>query len=95
MRRMSVMLILTLCACGKAADRTPRDPAAQPPVPAPIAQSNMPGNRATAKMAMMEVPSDKRQLERLVAMGYTVHENHLHPPGVKSCPFDMGGSVVQ
>jgi tRNA G26 N,N-dimethylase Trm1 len=65
------------------------------PVPAPAAQSTSQDSRATAKMTMMEIPADKRQLERLLAMGYSVHENHMHPPGVKNCPFDMGGSVVQ
>jgi hypothetical protein len=47
------------------------------------------------KAAMLAVPEDKQQLERLLALGYTVHEDHLHPPGVKECPFNMGGGVVQ
>lgn len=44
---------------------------------------------------MIPVPADKAQLERMLAMGYTVHEDHMHAPGVKECPFNMGGSVVQ
>ena len=48
-----------------------------------------------AQAAMIPVPSDKVQLERMLTMGYTVHEDHLHSPGVKECPFNMGGSVVQ
>jgi hypothetical protein len=32
----------------------------------------------------------------MLAMGYTVHDDHMHPPGVKECPLDKeGGSVVQ
>jgi hypothetical protein len=48
-----------------------------------------------AQAAMIPVPTDKAQLERMLAMGYTVHEDHMHAPGVKECPFNMGGSVVQ
>ena len=48
-----------------------------------------------AQAAMIPVPTDKAQLERVLAMGYTVHEDHMHAPGVKECPFNMGGSVVQ
>jgi hypothetical protein len=47
------------------------------------------------KPAVLEVPDDKQQLKRLLALGYTVHEDHLHPPGMKQCPFNMGGGVVQ
>jgi hypothetical protein len=47
------------------------------------------------KPAMLVVPKDKSQLQRMLAMGYTVHEDHMHPPGVKECPFNMGGSIVQ
>jgi hypothetical protein len=29
-------------------------------------------------------------------MGYTVHNDHMHPPGVRECPLDKAGaSVVQ
>jgi hypothetical protein len=58
-------------------------------------QSTVAGQMASKKPAMLSVPADKQQLERLLAMGYTVHDDHLHPPGVKECPFDMGGSVVE
>ena len=47
------------------------------------------------EMEMIPVPKDKAQLARMVSMGYTVHENHMHPPGVKSCPLDKaGGSII-
>ena len=35
---------------------------------------------------MIPIPKDQAQLKRLLAMGYTVHEDHLHAPGVTSCP---------
>jgi hypothetical protein len=94
MRRTSMLLVLWLCGCGKAADPPPRQPAAQPAALAPVPQP-MASKPAAAKMAMIEVPADKRQLERLLAAGYTVHDKHMHPPGVKNCPFEMGGGVVQ
>ena len=97
MRRTAVFLALGLCSCGKEAD-----PAAQPtqaPAAAAVkpmaAQSKVSGQMASKKPAMLAVPADKQQLDRLLAMCYTVHDDHLHPPGVKECPFDMGGSVVQ
>jgi len=47
-------------------------------------------------MKLIPIPKDKAQLSRLVSMGYTVHKDHMHPPGVKSCPFDRnGGSLIE
>lgn len=40
------------------------------------------------------MPKDKAQLQRLLAMGYTIHEDHLHAPGVTSCP-KMSENPVQ
>lgn len=55
----------------------------------------MPG-KGGAEMKLMPIPKDKAQLIRLLSMGYTIHEQHMHPPGVKSCPFDkQGGSVIE
>lgn len=97
MRGIVVLVVLGLCACGKGSA-----PAAQPAqVPTTAAVSAVPpqakatGKPAMIKAAMIPVPEDKQQLARLLAMGYTVHDDHLHAPGVKECPFDMGGGVVQ
>ena len=96
MRYLPMMLALSLSACGREAEAPPAEPGrADAVAPATAPQSAMPGKGAGKQMAMIEVPADKAQLQRLVAMGYTVHEEHLHPPGVKECPFDMGGGVVQ
>jgi hypothetical protein len=92
MKRLAIV-ILGLAACAKQPDhkgaqQLASKPAALPTMPA--AQSPMP------EMKMIAIPKDKAQLARLVAMGYTVHENHMHPPGVKSCPFDKnGGSIIE
>lgn len=93
MTRLGIVLALTLAACGKGS---------APPAQAP--KSSAPGTSVlptvAAKPAAMErmipVPADKAQLKRMLAMGYTVHEDHMHPPGVKECAFDKaGGSIVQ
>ena len=95
MRHVSMLLVLGLWACGKDADPPQQQSPTQTAAPASVPRATMPGKPAATQMAMMEVPDDKQQLERMLAMGYTVHENHLHSPGVKECPFDMGGGVVQ
>jgi hypothetical protein len=96
MRRFAVLLALAAGACGNEGEQTPDAPAQDATATAPMGpQSTVAGNAAAAKPAMLEVPADKAQLERLTALGYTVHDEHLHPPGVKECPFDMGGGVVQ
>ena len=98
MKRLTILLLLALPACAKHAD----DKSAQPRAPKPLAlpstsapQSAMPG-KAPAEMKLIPIPRDKAQLARLVAMGYTIHQDHMHPPGVNSCPFDKsGGSVIE
>lgn len=96
MKWIAMVLVLALAACGKQTDRK----AAQAPTAAampnlPAKQSAMPG-KAMPEMQLIPIPKDKAQLARLIAMGYTVHNDHMHPPGVKSCPFDkQGGSVIE
>jgi hypothetical protein len=95
MKRVAILLALGLCACGNESKTAVQRAPAQAVVPAPAAQSMVAGKLAATKAEMIMVPADKQQLARLLALGYTVHEDHLHPPGVKNCPFDMGGGVVQ
>ena len=93
MKRLALVLILTLTACGEGSA-----PPAQAPRSSVSAANGLPSAAATpaAMESKMPVPADKAQLKRMLAMGYTVHEDHLHPPGVKECAFDKaGGSVVQ
>lgn len=87
MRGMAALLILGLYACGD-----DRDPASAPPVDAP--QSTVAGAPVPTKAALIAVPGDKAELQRLIDLGYTVHDDHLHPPGAKECPL-MGGDMVQ
>lgn len=92
MRRIAILLVLGMPACGQ----QPSDQATrQQPTAAMAPQSKMAAASAAAKASVLPIPEDKQQLQRLLAMGYVVHEDHLHPPGMKECPFSMGGSVVQ
>ena len=96
MKLLPILVLLGVAACGKEADPAAQQPPTQPAAVTPAAsQPKVDGKPAMAQAAMIPVPADKAQLERMLTMGYTVHEDHLHSPGVKECPFNMGGSVVQ
>ncbi|HEX6072227.1 MAG TPA: hypothetical protein VFY95_04385 [Sphingomicrobium sp.] len=95
MREIAILVAVGFCACGKEADPVAQPAQAPAATSAAAPQSPVAGKMAPTKAAMLAVPEDKQQLERLLALGYTVHEDHLHPPGVKECPFNMGGGVVQ
>lgn len=99
MRLFVYVLLAGLAACGERADQAPRPVRSESPalpMAAPVSgQSAVAGKIAPGKAALLEVPADKQQLERLVALGYSVHDEHLHPPGAKECPLAMGGGVVQ
>lgn len=98
MKRLAIV-ILGLAACAKQADHKSAQQIASkaPALPAmPAAQSPMPTGKAAPEMKLIPIPKDRAQLARLVAMGYTVHQSHMHPPGVKSCPFDKNaGSIIE
>ena len=93
MKRFALVLIFCLSACGKGVAPPVQAPKSSAPV-----TSSMPtmASRPKTMEGMIPVPTDKAQLKRMVAMGYTVHADHMHPPGVKECALDKtGGSVVQ
>ena len=89
MNRFVLMLALAATAC----ERETPDSAAAPVPPAPGA--TLPGE-APAKQSASVVPKpdDQAQLDRMILAGYTPHADHLHPPGVKSCPLSKGNEVV-
>ncbi len=43
---------------------------------------------------VVPVPKDQAELDHMILAGYTPHGNHLHPPGVKSCPLAQGSEAV-
>lgn len=94
MRRFAMLFLFILEACGKQAGPA-RDQQVGKPADATSALPTI-APKPAAMERMIPVPKDKAQLNRMLAMGYTVHEDHMHPPGVKECAFDKaGGSVVQ
>jgi hypothetical protein len=83
----SLCLLLALAACSQQNhDRTAERKASPPPALLPAKMSKA--------ALMIPIPKDPAQLKRLLAMGYTVHEDHLHAPGVTSCP-KMSENPVQ
>lgn len=74
----SLCLLLALAACSQQKhDRTAEQKAVPPAlVPAKVSKATL----------MIPLPKDTAQLKRLLAMGYTVHDDHLHAPGVTTCP---------
>ena len=97
MRQLAMLLALALAGCGKEVaepvQRQQSDERASASMP--TNRQSKPAGKMAATKAMLEIPADKDELQRLVALGYAVHDDHLHPPGVKECPFNMGGSMVQ
>lgn len=88
-----LMLGLGLAACGDGGSREATgETAAIAPPAAP--QSTVAGMPSPTKAALLAVPGDKSELQRLIDLGYSPHDDHLHPPGVKECPL-MGGDMVQ
>lgn len=84
--RVVVILLLLLGACSQEQDRaqTKAGPAAPAPVSVPAAQPAV--QPVEGQSAMRSVPTDPAALKKLQAMGYTVHDDHLHAPGVAACP---------
>jgi hypothetical protein len=92
MKRFALVLAFSLGACGKGS--APPEQAPKASAPATSAIPTM-ASKPMAMERMIPVPTDKAQLKRMLTMGYTVHEDHMHSPGVNECAFDKtGGSVV-
>lgn len=92
MSKLAALLALGLCACGgQDANEAAEAPAAALPS-AP--QSKVVGTPAATKASLLAVPQDGAELQRMLDLGYTVHDDHLHPPGARECPL-MGGDMVQ
>jgi hypothetical protein len=81
MRRALIGTALLIAACGQ---QKHQQAAAQRPATA-VTVPGMAAGQSKAAL-MIPIPKDRTQLKRLLAMGYTIHEDHLHAPGVTSCP---------
>lgn len=89
--RILIGLLLALGACS--AERQSEQQSAVPDA----APAGIPAAAAARAQSspLMAIPEDPEALKRLEAMGYTIHaeQNHLHAPGVASCP-QMGENPV-
>lgn len=85
------LLILTALAAA-ACDRQPQASAAKPPQ---ATNEVLASQGATSKPpAVVPMPQDQADLDRMILAGYTPHGSHLHPPGVKECPLVQGSEAV-
>lgn len=83
LRLLPVVLMLSACA----EERESQSNSA--PAVASAAEPAMPKDGAApmaTNAALIDVPKDQAQLKRLVSLGYTVHDEHMHKPGVAACP---------
>jgi hypothetical protein len=88
--RVATAILLLLGACSES------QPEREASAAAPAAAAELPTVAAASApqtSPLMAMPEDAEALKRLQAMGYTVHEDHLHAPGVTSCP-KMGDDPV-
>jgi len=93
-RMILLVPALALAACG----RSP-EPAAEPAeadrAAAAEALNVVDGNAAKSAIpAVVPLPKDQAELDRMILAGYTPHGSHLHPPGVKECPLAQGSEAV-
>lgn len=88
MMRLLILAALAACAC----DRQPQQNVANP-----VAPSNdmlAPQGPTSKPPAVVPMPQDQAELDRLILAGYTPHGDHLHRPGVKECPLAQGSEAV-
>jgi hypothetical protein len=89
-----ILLALVLSACGRspepAVDSAEGDRAA-----AAEALNVVDGNAAKSAIpAVVPLPKDEADLDRMILAGYTPHADHLHSPGVNECPLTKGNDAV-
>ena len=89
MKRPLALIALAVCSC----ERQPHQSAAVPATPAPdgVLASQGPTSKPPAVVSM---PKDQAELDRMILAGYTPHGNHLHRPGVNECPLTQGSEAV-
>jgi hypothetical protein len=85
------MLLIALIASG--CDMKPQDDAAKR---APAAsEAVLPTEaRQSQPPKVVPLPKEQAELDRMILAGYTPHADHLHAPGVKSCPLAQGSEAV-
>lgn len=86
-------LLMVMAMGVSACDSEPQ--AEEPPrTEAVIAAPDPAGDRQSKPAQLIPKPKDQAELDRLTLAGYTPHADHLHAPGVKSCPLAQGNEAV-
>jgi len=97
MRIVLALVLLTGCAQEREPMANQSQNTAEAIPPAPIQPQPVlpqPGQPQPGQSsALMAIPEDPDALKKLEAMGYTIHMDHLHAPGVTVCPR-MGNDPV-
>lgn len=83
---LAVALVASACDSEPQGGNSPAPSAAEALLP--------PENRQSRPPTVIPLPEDQKELDRMILAGYTPHSDHLHPPGVKSCPLIRGGEAV-
>lgn len=87
MRHLFVLTIIALSGCG---EQSPRDN-----TPTETVKELVPADRRVSRPAqLIPLPKDQAEVDRLILLGYTPHTDHLHLPGVESCPMSGGNEAV-
>lgn len=81
-----LLVAFGMSACDTQPDNSPTTEAA---TPAPMSNELQ-----TRPAQLIARPKDEAELDRLILAGYTPHSDHLHAPGVKSCPLAQGNEAV-
>jgi hypothetical protein len=89
MKRLLPVIALLASGC----DRQPQ-PGETASTPA-ATEAALPGDaRKSQPPSLVPMPADQKELDRMILAGFTPHADHLHAPGVKSCPLAQGNEAV-
>lgn len=88
MKRLFAMLMLATIGCE-------REPDLDDGNAAKVAAEVLPPQGPVSKPpAVVPLPKDQAEIDRMILAGYTPHADHLHAPGVNSCPLTKGNEAV-
>ena len=89
MKQLPLLIVLAAAAC----KQQPQEQAATqaPAPPENVLATSTPSSKPPAVIPM---PKDQAELDRMILAGYTPHADHLHAPGVNECPLTKGNDAV-